>query len=211
MISAEELRKYALVDWKKAKLRDLTKADRTPQFEQDKKNCWFYSMCNNAYYNLQDFKLGDLIDVKVEMRNDWIKIAEWWNPLLSWWYIARYLTKKLKKEIRVFNISFYETKKFCDLLKMWYCFEMTRISSPELYKDNDDDWIINKIHYYWEQTGLHSTNICFDRDKKMIKELWTYWSSKHNIMLYNVLKFWECIKTRAIESSFYFLAEMKDE
>jgi hypothetical protein len=46
-----DLEKYALVDWRKAKITKLNN-DRKPQFEQDLNNCWFYSMCNNAYFNL---------------------------------------------------------------------------------------------------------------------------------------------------------------
>lgn len=204
-----ELEKYILVDWSKAKIKDLSKSDRTPQFEQDLNNCWFYSMCNNAYFNLWNFKLADVIEVRTIMKKDWIKFYIWWNPLVSWWYIAKYLSDKLWKEIRCFHISFYETKQMADLLKKWIVFEMSRISSPSIYEDNDNDWVINEIHYIGEKTWLHSTNICFDNNKKLFKELWTYWNSKHNIMYYDLLKFWQCVKARAIDSEFYFLAELQ--
>lgn len=208
----KELEKYVLIDWKKAKIKDLSKADRTPQFEQDTNNCWFYSMCNNAYYNLKEFKLWDLIEVRNRMKSDWIKFYLWWNPLVSWWYISKYLSEKLWKNIRCFHISFYDTKELANLLKKWYCLEMERISSPLIYSDNDDDWIINEIHYYSEKTWLHSTNISFDSNKKLFKELGTWGDkSKHNIMYYDLLKFGQCVKTRAIGSEFYFLAELKDE
>ena len=207
-----DLEKYSIIDWKKAKINDLKKADRTPQFEQDLNNCWFYSMCNNAYYNLWNFKLADAIEVRTVMKKDGIKFHVWGNAIVSWAYIARYLSEKLGKEIRCFNISFYDTLQMADLLKKGYCFEMSRISSPKIFSDNDKDWIINEIHYYWENTGFHSTNICFDAEKKLFKELGTWWNdSKHNIMYYDLLKFWQCIKTRAINSDFNFLAELKDE
>ena len=206
-----DLEKYALVDWRKAKITKLNN-DRKPQFEQDLNNCWFYSMCNNAYFNLWSFNLWDAIDVRTIMKKDWIKFHVWGNAIVSWAYIARYLSKKLGKEIRCFNISFYDTLAMADLLKKWYCFEMSRISSPKIFSDNDKDWIINEIHYYWENTGFHSVNICFDEDKKLFKELWTWWNeSKHNEMYYDLLKFGQCIKTRAISSDFNFLWELRDD
>ena len=71
----EKLTTFSYGNRKNADVPDLTKADKTPQFEQDAENCRLYSMFNNAYYNFAgDFKLADLIEIKNKMAKDGINI-----------------------------------------------------------------------------------------------------------------------------------------
>lgn len=209
----EIMLKYSYIDWQQAKISDLTHTDKNPQFEQDASNCWIYSMCNNAYYNFNwDFRLDDLIEVKNLMKSYWINIKDWAAAPLSWAFIAMYLSKKRDVEIRSFQIDFFkDTLKFSEFLKKWYVFEMSRINTPLLYTDAYDDWKVNQVYHTWDADWWHSTNICFDADKKLMKELWS-WSktSKKNQFYYDILQFWNNIKTRAISPIFNFLWVLKD-
>lgn len=203
----EILTTYSFIDWRKAEKIDLTNADKTPQFEQDASNCWFYSMCNNAYYNFNwDFRLSDLIDVKGQMKEFWFNMKEGGDWAISWAFIARYLSNKWNLPVRCFQIDFFkDTLNFSELLKKWIVFEMSRINTPLLYNDAHDDWIVNQVYRPYQATGWHSTNIFFDNNKKLIKELGTWWDSKNNEFYYDILNFWNNIKTRAISSIFNFL------
>ena len=207
------IRKYALNDSVFFD-RDLyKKSDRTPQFEQDASNCWFYSMCNNAYYNLNwDFKLADLIDVKNTMRDYGFDMKKWWNSILAWAFIAKYLSEKWGVEVRLFQIDFFkDTNKLSDLLKLWVVFEMSRIDTPLLYTDAFDDGKVNQVYYEYQATWHHATNICYDPDKKLLKELWTWGNSKKNQFYYDILQFWMNIKTWAISPLFTFFGILEDE
>lgn len=206
--------KYAYIDWQFAKIPDLIKADKTPQFEQDAENCWLYSMFNNAYYNFDwDFRLNDVIEVKKIMESYWLHIKEWaWWPL-SWAFIARYLTEKRGVEVRCFQIDFFkDTLKFAEIFKQGVVFEMSRFNAPMLYTDAFDDWKVNQIYHPFDATWWHSTNVYFDFEKKLLKELWTWGNdNKKNQFYYDILQFGNNIKTRAISSLFNFLWILKDE
>ena len=206
--------KYSYQDWRLANIEDLTKADKTPQFEQDAENCWLYSMCNNAYYNFKwDFRLADLIEVKKLMSSYGINIKWAWGWPLSWAFIAMYLSKKWDVPVRCFQIDFFkDTLKFSELFRKWIVFEMARFNNPMLYTDAFDDWKVNKVYHTWEATWWHSTNIYYEPEKRMLKELWTWGNdNKKNQFYYDILQFWNNIKTRAISSLFNFLAVLKDE
>lgn len=208
------MNKYAYVDWRKADTPNLNEADKTPQFEQDAENCWLYSMFNNAYYNFDwDFRLDDVINVKKLMESYWLNIKDWaWAPL-SGAFIAMYLSEKWWIAVRSFQIDFFAyTLNLSELLKKWIVLEMSRINTPLLYTDAHDDGKVNQIYRPFQATGWHSTNVCFDPNKRMLKELWTRWNnSKNNQFYYDILQFWNNIKTRAISSVFNFLSIMKDE
>ena len=104
----EIMNKYSYQDWRLAETPDLTKADKTPQFEQDADNCWLYSMCNNAYYNFAwDFRLNDVIEVKNLMKSYGLNTKWAWGWPLSWAFIAMYLEKKWNLPVRCFQIDFF--------------------------------------------------------------------------------------------------------
>lgn len=51
ILTAKEVLSSYSESWLKAKIVK-NERDKTPQYEQDARNCWFYSVCNNAYFNL---------------------------------------------------------------------------------------------------------------------------------------------------------------
>ena len=207
------IRKYALSDNVFFDKDSFKKWDYTPQFEQDASNCWFYSMCNNAYYNLNwDFKLDDLIEVKNLMRDYGFNMKDWWFPVLAGAFIAKYLSEKRGVEVRLFQIDFFKsTSKFSDLFKLWVVFGMNRINTPLLYTDAFDDGRVNQVYYEYQATWHHATNICYDPDKKLLKELWTWGNSKNNQFYYDILQFWMNIKSWAISPLFTFFGILEDE
>ena len=208
----EMMNKYSWIDRKFADIQE-NNSDKTPQFGQHASNCRFYSMCNNTYYNLQNFNLSDLIEVKNIMKSEWFNMKEWWDWCISWAFIAKYLSEKLDLPVRCFQIDFYkDTLKFAELLKKWVVFEMSRFNAPMLYLDAHDDWKVNQIYRPYQATGWHSTNIYYDPEKKLLKELWTWWDdSKNNQFYYDILYFWKNIQTRCISPIFNFIWILKDE
>lgn len=207
------IRKYWFIEWIYADIQDLTKSDKTPQFEQDASNCWFYSMCNNAYYNLNwDFKLDDVIEVKNLMKKYWFNMKDWGFTQISWAFIAMYLSNKWWVEVRNFQIDFFkDTLKLSELLKKWYVLGFSRINTPLLYTDAFDDGRVNQVYFESQATWHHATNICYDEEKKLMKELGTWWASKKNQFYYDILQFWMNIKSWAISPLFNFLWILKDE
>ena len=206
------IRKYALTDHVFFDKDIFKKWDHTPQFEQDASNCWFYSMCNNAYYNLNwDFKLDDLINVKNLMKDYGFNMKDWWFPVIAGAFIAKYLSEKRWVEVRLFQIDFFKDTRFLsDLLKKWVVMSMSRINTPLLYTDAFDDWMVNQVYYEYQATWHHATNICYDEEKKLMKELGTWWNSKNNQFYYDILQFWMNIKSGAISPLFTFFW-IKDE
>ena len=214
MISRNDLlakmEKFSYHEWQDAEILDLTKADKTPQFEQDAENCRLYSMFNNAYYNFNwDFTLADVIEVKNIMKNDWIKIKNWWDSIISGCYIAEYLSKKRDTKIRHFQIDFLkDTRAYIRIINNWYALEMSRFNNPTLYVDAHDDGSVNQLYHPYDATGWHSVNII--RDDKYIRELWTRGNnSKNNTFLYEPYMFGMNCKSRAISPIFTFLAPLK--
>lgn len=206
------IRKYSWIEAIFCDEEVIKKSDRTPQFEQDASNCWFYSMCNNAYYNLNnDFKLADLIEVKNTMRDYGFNMKDWWFPVIAGAFIAKYLSEKRWVEVRLFQIDFFKDTRFLsDLLKKWVVMSMSRINTPLLYTDAFDDWMVNQVYYEYQATWHHATNICYDEEKKLMKELWTWGNSKNNQFYYDILQFWLNIKSGAISPLFTFFW-IKDE
>jgi len=206
------IRKYSWIEAIFCDEEAIKKSDRTPQFEQDASNCWFYSMCNNAYYNLNwDFKLDDLINVKNLMKDYGFNMKDWWFPVIAGAFIAKYLSEKRWVEVRLFQIDFFkDTRYLSDLLKKWVVMSMSRINTPLLYSDAFDDWMVNQVYYEYQATWHHATNICYDEEKKLMKELGTWWSSKKNQFYYDILQFWMNIKSGAISPLFTFFW-IKDE
>lgn len=206
------IRKYSWIEAIFCDEETIKKSDRTPQFEQDASNCWFYSMCNNAYYNLNwDFKLDDLINVKNLMKEYGFNMKDWWFPVIAGAFIAKYLSEKRWVEVRLFQIDFFkDTRYLSDLLKKWVVMSMSRINTPLLYSDAFDDWMVNQVYYEYQATWHHATNICYDEEKKLMKELGTWWNSKNNQFYYDILQFWMNIKSGAISPLFTFFW-IKDE
>jgi len=206
------IRKYSWIEAIFCDEEAIKKSDRTPQFEQDASNCWFYSMCNNAYYNLNwDFKLADLIEVKNLMRDYGFNMKDWWFPVIAGAFIAKYLSEKRWVEVRLFQIDFFkDTRYLSDLLKKWVVMSMSRINTPLLYTDAFDDWMVNQVYYEYQATWHHATNICYDEEKKLMKELGTWGNSKNNQFYYDILQFWMNIKSGAISPLFTFFW-IKDE
>lgn len=205
--------KYAYIDWQLADKKDLTQTNKIPQFEQDSENCWLYSMFNNAYYNFDwDFRLIDVIEVKKLMESYWLNIKGWAGWPLSWAFIAMYLSKKRGVEVRCFQMDFFkDTLKFSEFLRNWYVFEMSRFNTPLLYKDAFDDGKVNQLYHTRQAEWWHSTNIHYDPEKRMLKELWTWGNNnKKNQFYYDILQFGNNIKTRAISPLFNFLWVLKD-
>ncbi len=206
----EKMQKFSYGNWRNAEILDLTKADKTPQFEQDAENCWLYSMFNNAYYNFNgDFTLADVIEIKNKMKADGVNITGWCGSPVSGAYIAEYLTNKRDTNIKHFQIDFLKDPRgFINLLKAGYCLEMSRFNTPLLYVDAHDNGQVDQIYSPSQATGWHSVNICIEGNK--IKELGTRSKgSKNNMFYYEPYFFGNNIKARAISPIFTFLAELK--
>ena len=207
------MQEYSGQDYRRAKLEDLQSMDRTPQFVQDAENCWLYSMFNNAYFNLH-YKLSsdEVMEIKEEMRSYGINIEDGAGSPLSGAFIARYLSQKTGKKIRAFNIDILGDKNdFVRIAaKLGYVFEIARVASPAFYADIDDNGEINQIHPTRSATGLHSTNVRYDRSRCQFKELGSWGNSRYNSFYYELKQFVENIRIRGISQIFTFFAEMKD-
>lgn len=204
---------YSSQDYKKAKLENLLTADRTPQFEQNAANCRLYSMFNNAYFDLRyRLSLSEIIDIKNEIKSHGIDINAGAGSPISWAFIARYLSQKTGKKIRSFNIDIIKDKN--DFVKIaaefGYVFEIARVDSPAFYADIDDDGEVNQLHHTRSATGLHSTNVRYDRQRCKFKELWTRGESRYNTFYYELKQFIENIKIRGISQIFTFFAELDE-
>lgn len=203
----EKLETFSYWNRKNADIPDLTKADKTPKFEQDAENCRLYSMFNNAYFNFAgNFTLADVINIKQQMQKDWIRIKDWLASQVSGSYIAEYLTAKRDLNVKHFQIDFLKDPRgFINLLKKGVCLEMSRFNTHLLYIDAHDNGQVDQLYNPSQATGWHSVNICVEGTK--IKELWNRGNnSKNNIIYYDPYYFWLNVKSRAISSIFTFLA-----
>lgn len=204
---------YSALDYKKAKLIDRRDADKTPQFEQDRSNCWLYSMFNNAYFTLgYKLSLGEIIDIKNEMQGLGMDINEWGGAVLSGAFIAKYLSKKLNKKIRCFRIdALKEARDFAQMAHtLGYVFEFARMDSPQFYEDLDADGIVDQVHHKEQATGYHSTNVRYDGASLRFEELGSWWSSRYNRFFYDMKQFVANIKVWSFSPIFEFFAELKE-
>lgn len=155
-------------------------------------------MFNNAYFTLgYKLSLGEIIEIKNEMQALGININDGGGSPISGAFIARYLSHKLNKKIRCFNIDALRAN--LDFAKMaierGYCFEFARMDSPMFYADLNADGVVDQLHASGQATGYHSTNVRFETARMQFEELGTWGSSKYNRFWYEMKQFVANMKT----------------
>lgn len=181
--------------------------DKHSQFEQNASNCWLYAYFNNLYfstwYKITQKEIGTIKDL---MKKIWINTENWWMSEIAGVVLARYMSYIKKKVCWIAGMNLLNREMYEHLKDIEQPFVASRISNRDLYKDVDDDWIINQYHWNNLEDWRHAINIYWDKQQWMFKELWSWWDdSKYNTFYYTENAFLDMLRCGAIRKNVSFI------
>ena len=193
------LLRYSYTPITQLELREQFIEHYSAKFTHDLNNSRLYSMVNNICLNVWENYITD-IDMKGIrgwLHNVWIQMRKWWDnnfsgAILCWWYMEHFPKKRVgNSRLKCFTIdATKQTNELVQLLNRGYVLNQCRIATNEIPEEmlkeceissfvSQTEGNIDKI-YSVQKNGYdstHFTNIYYDKNLKVIKELWGWWDA----------------------------------
>lgn len=224
------LLRYSYTPITQLELKEMYIDHYSAKFTHDMNNSWLYSMVNNICMNVWTEYITniDMKWIRGWLHNMGVQMRKWWNANFSWavlcWRYMEHFPKKWvgNSRLKCFTIdAVKQPEELVRVLNRGYVLCECRIASNEMDSEmlknceisasfSQLSWNINKV-YSVQKNGYDSTfftNIYYDKNLKVIKEIWGWGNvSMWNNITYPLKDWIQLINSWAIRSELCFVSQ----
>lgn len=224
------LLRYSYTPITQLELKEMFIEHYSAKFTHDMNNSWLYTMVNNICLNVGNEYITniDMKAIRGWLHNMGIQMRKWWNCNFSWAVLCRRYMEHFPKKwvgnsrLKCFTIdAVKQPEELVRVLNRWYVLAECRIATNEIDEEmlknceissfvSQTEGNIDKIYSVQKNwyDSTHFTNIYYDKNLKVIKEIWGWWDASMGNNITYPLKDWiQLINSWAIRSELCFVSQ----
>ena len=224
------LLRYSYTPITQLELKEMFIDHYSAKFTHDMNNSWLYTMVNNVCLNVGNEYITniDMKAIRGWLHNMGVQMRKWWNCNFSWavlcWRYMEHFPKKWvgNSRLKCFTIdAVKQPEELVRVLNRWYVLAECRIATNEIDEEmlknceissfvSQTEGNIDKIYSVQKNwyDSTHFTNIYYDKNLKVIKEIWGWWDASMGNNITYPLKDWiQLINSWAIRSELCFVSQ----